>query len=167
MLKDIPNSENNEILTEAVQTVANLYLSDNLAKFIDVSISERDEIWNNAASEFEQFSPNILALREAKKIADNVKDHYPQSLANGMGIHFRLTDIGGKQLLTDILIARTADGSKVDSKIRVTDEARAMLAELGGDRNLQDPYIEALTIDDVVEKVLIGKLKLTSQTNLY
>lgn len=167
MTETIFNPEIQEVLPKAVREVAVMYLDDQLGDLLGTqSPEQRDQFWRQTAEEFGPFSEEIAGLREAVKTANVTKKAYSEPVARIMGLHFSAVgDDAAKQLLTDILFARTAaTPGYMDYKIKPIDEAKAMAIEIGANGDLRGDEMRKLDLDGVIQKVLTGGLKLTRQS---
>jgi len=125
---------------------------------------ERERIWQEAANKFKRFSEKIMELREALKIAETIRREHPQWYDRAVLYFSGVEDLGAKEILTDLLLARISDPSgRIGSFKNMFREAKNMVRELGME-GLTDEKMKNVDLKKVVEAVLSGKLKLTRPT---
>ena len=163
--------EAQEMLPKAVNEVLKLYVGDQLANQLRTQPPEyRDKLWNETAEEYGPFSEKIKGLREVLKTADITRRGYPEPVARVMEMNFlAVEDVISRQLLTDILFARTASSpGYLDYQMQPADEAEHMMNSLWKDvmSTSREDSMKSVDLNQVVESVLTGGLKLSRQTQL-
>lgn len=152
------------MLPKAVEEVSRLYLGDQLSNLLkNQSPEERDEFWGKTAKRFEPYSEKISRLRKALKTAYVIKETYNKLVTDAMRSYFsEVDDPPAKELLTELLYARTSHSpGNMDYNMNVATEAEIMTEELGVGGGLQDEALRKIKLDDVIERVLRGDLKLS------
>ncbi|MDP3724098.1 MAG: hypothetical protein Q8R11_00530 [bacterium] len=169
MPETLIGSEIQKMLPEAIRIVVAVYIGDQLSNLLETLTPEqRDQCWRETARKLEPFSEKITCLRQAIKDAHTTKEAYPKPVIVLMQRHFRgVEDIVVRELLTDLLFARTVRSpGYMDYGMEVVDEAEAMATELDSGEGLQGKAMKSVDLDQVIESVLSGNLRLTRQTQL-
>jgi hypothetical protein len=169
-MTEVPLSpEAQELLPKAVNEVGGMYLGDRLSALLESqSPEQRDEDWQQSAKVFPPFAEKITELRQSLKIAATTRKGYPESVADAMSLYFsKAGDEFARELLTDMLFARTTKTpGYVDYSMNSVEEANAMAVELGVQDGFRGDEMKNVNLDNVVEAILVEKLKLTRQTQL-
>lgn len=168
------SQEFQEVLPKAVREVSMLYLVDldgSLAptQTRDPSEKYKDRVWNNAAQEFPVFSGRILELRERLKVVAETEKAYSPGIGKNTLLGFmEIKDKTAALLLGDILLSRTIKyKGYLDYDLLPWEEAELMASEMGLREDLgkawESEQARSTTLEQVVEKVLRGDLRITYQ----
>ena len=162
---------NKEDLQKAVKGVSELYrrqphLPENEERLIKEGgpffRDKRDEEWTKIAEGNPQFKDQIMTLNQTADKGQTIKGVFPGS---GISIERytvrRIADKAASNLLNDIFWARIkADPLNIWDLPFLAVEAEHMMQELGIHQDLNP----AITLEKVVEAILMGNLKLKRQT---
>jgi hypothetical protein len=147
-------------IAAAKRKIANLYTGDNLFKVFRSDESRRDALWEQAAREYTPFADKINALRESLKIVDATLEEYPTQATHSRIMFGEVEDDLARYFLADVLISRkTREPKFIDYNIDEWGELNQMAQDLGFEKGWRVEPATKITLDEVVEATLVGRLR--------
>lgn len=166
----LSSQELQEVLRRAVNEVSMVYmvcLDSSLTPTQTRAPSEKhnDRLWNNAAQEFPMFSGRILELRERLKVNAETEKAYSPGIGKNTLLGFmEIKDKMAALLLGDILLSRSIKyKGHLDYDLLPWEENELMASEMGLQEDWESEQARGITLEQVVEKVLRGDLRITYQ----
>ena len=150
------------MLDKVSSAVVGLYLDDQTDAQRGISKVERNKKWDEVARKNPVFEKEILGLKEALEVANNIKETHTTNMIIGISFSGLYNKTAG-DLLSDILLSRKSPSADYIHRSSLElDELGYMAAEMGF-TDWESSLAKGVSAKKVVKKVLEGKLRVKYQ----